>query len=449
MMVASGEWAEESDSSTPTVGEDSIVLRPATQLTDKVAKVFRSDFLFRVRRKALRWRKTGLRWLRGRFARAVYSLPRFAANNPRKRVTTSKVTFSEVDRFPSEDTGDDWYLALSPPERIRRLPSIGLDEMESEKFRASTQKYQAGETLEIPEIFLACIHWARLEGDSFLVSTRDNQILLESAIWKQEVLETSGILDTVWASRAKRLQGSYCLLSHPWAQAYYHWMFEILPKLSWLEKIGALEKVYFIVPHPLQPFHLETLRLAGVGQDRLISLDGLPAEVEKLFITELPAPTGNPSPRAAAWLRARFLPEAYLPPLPRQKLYITRRDAPTRRLLNEAEIIAYLEKRGFVCVCPGELSVAEQITLFSNAGVVVAPHGAALTNMVFAPPGATIVELFGDNYINGCYWALANVCGQRHAYLTAPTGTLDFSIPVHRLDMLLMKVLNEPVALQA
>ena len=39
------------------------------------------------------------------------------------------------------------------------------------------------------------------------------------------------------------------------------------------------------------------------------------------------------------------------------------------------------------------MSVAEQIDAFSRARVIVAPHGAALANLVFAPPGATLVEL--------------------------------------------------------
>jgi len=39
------------------------------------------------------------------------------------------------------------------------------------------------------------------------------------------------------------------------------------------------------------------------------------------------------------------------------------------------------------------MRVAEQIDAFSRARVVVAPHGAALANLMFAPPGATLVEI--------------------------------------------------------
>ena len=62
-------------------------------------------------------------------------------------------------------------------------------------------------------------------------------------------------------------------------------------------------------------------------------------------------------------------------------------------MLNENELFAALAPLGFESIVPGEMSVAEQIATFSSARSIVGAHGAALTNMIFAPPGATIVEL--------------------------------------------------------
>ena len=39
------------------------------------------------------------------------------------------------------------------------------------------------------------------------------------------------------------------------------------------------------------------------------------------------------------------------------------------------------------------MSFAEQVKTFRAAKLVVAPHGAAITNLLFAPPGGTLVEL--------------------------------------------------------
>ena len=52
-----------------------------------------------------------------------------------------------------------------------------------------------------------------------------------------------------------------------------------------------------------------------------------------------------------------------------------------------------LEPQGFERVVPGEMTVAAQIAAFSAARVIVAAHGAGLTNMIFTPPGAVIVDI--------------------------------------------------------
>jgi capsular polysaccharide biosynthesis protein len=48
---------------------------------------------------------------------------------------------------------------------------------------------------------------------------------------------------------------------------------------------------------------------------------------------------------------------------------------------------------GFERIVPGEMPVAAQISAFGAARIIVAAHGAGLTNMIFTPPGAAIVEL--------------------------------------------------------
>jgi capsular polysaccharide biosynthesis protein len=60
---------------------------------------------------------------------------------------------------------------------------------------------------------------------------------------------------------------------------------------------------------------------------------------------------------------------------------------------NEDEITAWLVQHGFEVIYPEELSVAQQIALYSRATHVIAPGGAALTNMIFMPPGGWVLML--------------------------------------------------------
>lgn len=72
------------------------------------------------------------------------------------------------------------------------------------------------------------------------------------------------------------------------------------------------------------------------------------------------------------------------PEEPFRKLYVTRRNAKLRRLINEEEVAAYLEKRGFEVVALESLPLRDQILRFAEAEIVVAQHGAGLVNLLFA-----------------------------------------------------------------
>jgi capsular polysaccharide biosynthesis protein len=86
-------------------------------------------------------------------------------------------------------------------------------------------------------------------------------------------------------------------------------------------------------------------------------------------------------------------------------------------MVNEAELEARLVEAGFILVRPEQLKVAEQARQFSAACCVVAPHGAGLANIVFAPPGAALVEVFHPQYRHPCYENLAAACGHRYVGL--------------------------------
>jgi capsular polysaccharide biosynthesis protein len=57
------------------------------------------------------------------------------------------------------------------------------------------------------------------------------------------------------------------------------------------------------------------------------------------------------------------------------------------------------------------MSVAEQISLFAAAEVVIGAHGAALTNTVFCSPGTKVIEIFAPDYVNPCYRKLSSQVG--------------------------------------
>lgn len=78
-----------------------------------------------------------------------------------------------------------------------------------------------------------------------------------------------------------------------------------------------------------------------------------------------------------------------------KRLYVTRRNAGTRRLLNEDALLGRLESEfGFRLVENENHSLLDQLRLYRNATVVMGPHGAGLTNVVFARRPELLVEMF-------------------------------------------------------
>ena len=107
-------------------------------------------------------------------------------------------------------------------------------------------------------------------------------------------------------------------------------------------------------------------------------------------------------------------------------LYIERGPSALRPLLNEDEVIACLPE--FRPVRLENMTILEQVRLFSKASVIVAPHGAGLSNIVFAPIGCAIVEIMMDRYCNWCYRRIANILEKDYNCVVGRAQTLDGSI---------------------
>ena len=203
---------------------------------------------------------------------------------------------------------------------------------------------------------------------------------------------------------------------------YYHYLMDVIVKIGVLEQTPSIpmpERWYASVSGP--PFQREGLELAGIPADSIVDAVEHPhVQADVLVVPAPPAMSEVNPPWAVQWLRDRLLPQVDLSG-PRQRIYVTRGpSANNRTVLNDGEVTALLESRGFVLIDPGTMTVAEQIRAFANAEVIVATHGAALANLTFASPGATVIELFPAGCLLPDYWRLVSgIPGVHYRYLTA------------------------------
>lgn len=82
-------------------------------------------------------------------------------------------------------------------------------------------------------------------------------------------------------------------------------------------------------------------------------------------------------------------------------LYISRNESSMRRILNEEEILPGLRDLGFKIMSPGTLPLSAQIDAFRNARIILAAHGAGLTNILFCRPKTVLIEIFPEGGVHG------------------------------------------------
>ena len=123
------------------------------------------------------------------------------------------------------------------------------------------------------------------------------------------------------------------------------------------------------------------------------------------------------STRHIHFLRNHFRP-SFSVPQSAQRIFISRLDATSRRLTNEQAIYEMLRSKfGFEQVILTGTSIQFQAQLFSQAEIIIGPHGAGMNNVTFANPQATLIELFSPNHIGTRFHKISDSLNVRYGYI--------------------------------
>lgn len=181
---------------------------------------------------------------------------------------------------------------------------------------------------------------------------------------------------------------------------YYHWLFDSLPRLELISKvIGSRFEVKYYIPENTREFQKETLAMLGISEESLISSKDF-----SYICADYCFASSHPRNDQIPFWILNFLRKSFLKHASNQKfspfVYIERGDSVNaRRLLNESELYNTLKPLGFESYRLAELSVRDQIALFSNARMIVGVHGAGFANLAFTAKGTVVYELFASNYV--------------------------------------------------
>lgn len=250
------------------------------------------------------------------------------------------------------------------------------------------------------------------------------------------------VVNSLWAPPPRRLPGTSALVGASGHRNYYHWMFDMVPRIELIlaaRGAGSIDR--WILPQTPLGAAARVLELCGVDQSRIHWHGrGAHAECERLVVSSPPAPLGGATARSVAFLRERCIPrELRAGTGARRRLFLARKA--TRRVSNMDAIEPVLRKHGVEVVTAEGLSFDEQVRLFAGASLLVGAHGAGLTNAIFMPAGSTLVEVVPSWYAVACYLVMANEAGLRYRVIegreaggTGGTAHRDLAIDPGMLD---------------
>ena len=211
---------------------------------------------------------------------------------------------------------------------------------------------------------------------------------------------------------------------------YFHFFASLLPLLGYLEREHRPDKPLTVLVPANGPRFQRQVCAAVESAYRGIRFEGLEADERAEVKSYLWLHHGGEN---AEWLPVTTEVGAGLADLLRRHygldeprggelLFVSQCVAKQRRLLNHAELEEIAAARGFQAFEAHADNHEEQVRRFGEAEIIVAAHGAGLTNLIFARPGATVLELFPEDGVKSSYLWLATRMGLNYRALLGEPG---------------------------
>ena len=215
---------------------------------------------------------------------------------------------------------------------------------------------------------------------------------------------------------------------------YWHFFNDILGQLALLEKNSINTSLPILIDQKIADSKIfkQSLERSPFLRSKnwVIHTDFFVKAKEAYFVKNLPYLSIH-FKQALDWLQA---------PKPDNKsfdkIFLTRKAGSKRSLSNYKEIEQFVTERGFKVIDTENLSLNEQISIFSKAAQVIAIHGAGVTNIMFRRNAALqFLEIFPADYITPCFYIFARDLGYDYACVIG-NGLKDelFDLSVNKLS---------------
>jgi len=156
---------------------------------------------------------------------------------------------------------------------------------------------------------------------------------------------------------------------------YAHWLFDIIPKIILISQQYKIDKKDFFYLSRLNKFQKETLKLININIDTKKIIDSNKfrhVEAKKLFHC---------------------------------------------KLINNKEVVMFLRKKNFKILRLSNLKFIDQVSIFSNCKLIIAPHGAGLANITFCRRNTKVVEIIPKYIKNYEYKRVSKINKLNHQFI--------------------------------
>jgi capsular polysaccharide biosynthesis protein len=276
-----------------------------------------------------------------------------------------------------------------------------------------------------PETFVLTISEGRVTGTSGTIITPDDKLLFDVSLqfgvtFHPDRVRDHYVLNCLKLPKCEIVNVTIAVIASAGAEGYFHLLTDVIPRVAILRQAAPhlFEKIDKFLVSPGIPAIAGMLKRVGIPEEKILfASPSLHLQASQLVVPSLPGIAGLLPNWSCHYLREHFLPHADPNSHNIPRLYISRSRAAYRRVVNELEVIDCLSQFGFQVVFLEELELSHQIALFAHAEIIVAPHGAGLTNLIWCNPTAKVIEIFSPSYVNVCFWTIANHVGLKYCYL--------------------------------
>jgi hypothetical protein len=245
-------------------------------------------------------------------------------------------------------------------------------------------------------------------GNKGITLTRENFILddlthnfnissLKKQIYKKPFL--------TFSTKVQLIDGVVASLLCPVYNNYYHFLLDLILRLKYYEESDGLIDFYLIPEDLDEKFSSFLSDLVGSNKILKIKRDKK-YKISQFLVSSLTGSEGRLILDDILYLRRKLKLNQIS--ANKKNIYLSRGGEVARKIINENAFINLLKSYDFIEVDPSKLTILEQLTLLGNAENVVAPHGAALTNIITMPKGSNLVEIFSEDYFRtDCFYSMA------------------------------------------